>query len=170
MSRETRKRPKRLLCCDREPVDWRVSSSSAPYHVRHSLSPASMIEKVNISFAGCGFLGFYHIGVSSCIKEYAPHLLLNKIAGASMGAIAATCLLSDLSLGKLYVVVAFPPTSSRRSSERDKRRVAFVAFESDRDDYTALTPHSLLKDFQTPVIRRLKSWFFEKKSSSIIYS
>lgn len=58
------------------------------------------MEKVNISFAGCGFLGIYHIGVSSCIKEYAPHLLLNKIAGASVGAVAACCLMTDVSLGK----------------------------------------------------------------------
>lgn len=58
------------------------------------------MENVNVSFAGCGFLGIYHIGVSSCFKEYAPHLLLNKIAGASIGALAACCLLTDVPLGK----------------------------------------------------------------------
>ncbi|KAK7602011.1 hypothetical protein V9T40_009452 [Parthenolecanium corni] len=57
------------------------------------------MENVNISFAGCGFLGIYYVGVSSCFKEYAPHLLLNKISGASIGAIAASCLLTEVSLG-----------------------------------------------------------------------
>lgn len=56
---------------------------------------------MNLSFAGCGFLGIYHVGVSVCFKKYAPHLLLDKISGASAGALAACCLLCDLPLGKL---------------------------------------------------------------------
>lgn len=55
---------------------------------------------MNLSFAGCGFLGLYHVGVACCFRKYAPHLLLNKISGASAGAIAACCLLLDLPLGK----------------------------------------------------------------------
>lgn len=55
---------------------------------------------MNLSFAGCGFLGIYHVGVACCFKKYAPHLLLNKISGASAGAIAACCLLCDLPLGE----------------------------------------------------------------------
>lgn len=55
---------------------------------------------MNLSFAGCGFLGIYHVGVAVCFKKYAPHLLLNKISGASAGAIAACCLLCDLPLGE----------------------------------------------------------------------
>lgn len=58
-------------------------------------------ENMNLSFAGCGFLGIYHVGVSVCFKKYAPHLLLDKISGASAGALAACCLLCDLPLGKL---------------------------------------------------------------------
>lgn len=54
---------------------------------------------MNLSFAGCGFLGIYHIGVAGCFKKYAPHLLLDKISGASAGAIAACGLLCDLPLG-----------------------------------------------------------------------
>ncbi|XP_008547694.1 1-acylglycerol-3-phosphate O-acyltransferase Pnpla3 [Microplitis demolitor] len=54
---------------------------------------------MNLSFAGCGFLGIYHVGVAVCFKKYAPHLLLEKISGASAGAIAACCLLCDLPLG-----------------------------------------------------------------------
>lgn len=56
--------------------------------------------KMNLSFAGCGFLGIYHVGVAVCFKKYAPHLLLEKIGGASAGALAACCLLCDLPLGK----------------------------------------------------------------------
>ncbi|KAK7874450.1 hypothetical protein R5R35_001542 [Gryllus longicercus] len=55
---------------------------------------------MNLSFAGCGFLGIYHVGVAVCFKKYAPHLLLNKISGASAGAIAACALLCDLPIGE----------------------------------------------------------------------
>lgn len=70
------------------------------------------MESVNISLAGCGFLGIYHIGVASCIKEYAPHLFMNKISGASIGALAGACLLTDVSLGKvgdfqIRIMIAF---------------------------------------------------------------
>lgn len=57
--------------------------------------------KMNLSFAGCGFLGIYHVGVACCFRKYAPHLLLNEISGASIGAIAACSLLCDIPLGKL---------------------------------------------------------------------
>ncbi|XP_011051315.1 PREDICTED: patatin-like phospholipase domain-containing protein 3 isoform X1 [Acromyrmex echinatior] len=56
---------------------------------------------MNLSFAGCGFLGIYHVGVAVCFKKYAPHLLLDKISGASAGAMAACCLLCDLPLGEM---------------------------------------------------------------------
>lgn len=56
---------------------------------------------MNLSFAGCGFLGIYHVGVAVCFKNYAPHLLLDKISGASAGAMAACCLLCDLPLGEM---------------------------------------------------------------------
>ncbi|CAM1303883.1 PNPLA2 (predicted) [Pycnogonum litorale] len=54
---------------------------------------------MNLSFAGCGFLGIYHVGVASCIKEYAPSLYQTKISGASAGAICACALICDCSLG-----------------------------------------------------------------------
>ena len=34
---------------------------------------------MNLSFAGSGFMGVYHLGVASCIKTYAPHILENKV-------------------------------------------------------------------------------------------
>ncbi|XP_075972370.1 uncharacterized protein LOC142974102 [Anticarsia gemmatalis] len=56
---------------------------------------------MNLSFAGCGFLGIYHVGVAVCFKKYAPHLLLGKISGASFGALSACCLLCDLPIGEI---------------------------------------------------------------------
>ncbi|KAK0088284.1 hypothetical protein PV325_012480 [Microctonus aethiopoides] len=56
---------------------------------------------MNLSFAGCGFLGIYHVGVAVCLKKYAPQLLLDKISGASAGAIAACCLLCDLPIANI---------------------------------------------------------------------
>ena len=55
---------------------------------------------MNLSFAGCGFMGIYHVGVAACLRKYAPHLLLERIYGASAGAMAAACLLCDVPLGK----------------------------------------------------------------------
>ncbi|CAH1966928.1 unnamed protein product [Acanthoscelides obtectus] len=56
---------------------------------------------MNLSFAGCGFLGIYHVGVACCFRKYAPHLLLNRISGASAGAIAACSLICDLPVGDM---------------------------------------------------------------------
>jgi len=52
--------------------------------------------KYNFSFAGCGFLGIYHVGVTTCLKKYAPHLLVDKVSGASAGALAALLLTADI--------------------------------------------------------------------------
>lgn len=62
----------------------------------------------NISFAGCGFLGIYHIGVASCLLEQAPFLVENAqhIYGASAGALTASALVSGACLGRQY----FPMT------------------------------------------------------------
>ncbi|KAK2842362.1 hypothetical protein Q5P01_012562 [Channa striata] len=56
----------------------------------------------NISFAGCGFLGIYHIGVASCLLEQAPFLVHNArhIYGASAGALTATAVVSGVCLGE----------------------------------------------------------------------
>ncbi|KAG8248964.1 Patatin-like phospholipase domain-containing protein 2 [Homalodisca vitripennis] len=60
-------------------------------------------RRMNLSFAGCGFLGIYHIGVAVCFKKYAPHILLNRISGASAGGIAACYLLCDLPIMVIVV-------------------------------------------------------------------
>ncbi|XP_029991590.1 patatin-like phospholipase domain-containing protein 2 isoform X1 [Sphaeramia orbicularis] len=56
----------------------------------------------NISFAGCGFLGIYHVGVASCLQEQAPFLVHNArhIYGASAGALTATALVTGVCLGE----------------------------------------------------------------------
>lgn len=56
----------------------------------------------NISFAGCGFLGIYHVGVASCLQEKAPFLVQNAkhIYGASAGALTATALVTGVCLGE----------------------------------------------------------------------
>lgn len=56
----------------------------------------------NISFAGCGFLGVYHVGVASCLQQHAPFLTENAqhIYGASAGALTATTLVSGACLGE----------------------------------------------------------------------
>ncbi|KAK9870801.1 hypothetical protein WA026_009760 [Henosepilachna vigintioctopunctata] len=71
---------------------------------------------MNLSFAGCGFLGIYHVGVACCFRKYAPHLLLNKISGASAGAVAACCLLCDLPLGDLTSNVLRAAIEARKKS------------------------------------------------------
>lgn len=58
-----------------------------------------ILMDINVSFAGCGFLGIYHVGVASAIKEYAPDLIVNKVSGASAGAIAACGLICGICLG-----------------------------------------------------------------------
>ncbi|KAK7075006.1 Patatin-like phospholipase domain-containing protein 2 [Halocaridina rubra] len=68
---------------------------------------------MNFSFAGCGFLGIYHVGVAACLKKYAPNLLVNKISGASAGALAAVCLLCDSPLGTITTSVLKTATEAR---------------------------------------------------------
>uniref|UniRef100_K7ED98 PNPLA domain-containing protein n=1 Tax=Ornithorhynchus anatinus TaxID=9258 RepID=K7ED98_ORNAN len=45
----------------------------------------------SFSFSGSGFLGLYHVGVTACLDERAPHLLqgADKIYGISAGALSA---------------------------------------------------------------------------------
>ncbi|XP_012656728.1 patatin-like phospholipase domain-containing protein 3 isoform X1 [Otolemur garnettii] len=54
----------------------------------------------SLSFAGCGFLGFYHIGVSRCLMERAPHLLRDArtLFGASAGALNCVSILCGIPL------------------------------------------------------------------------
>ncbi|XP_062990401.1 1-acylglycerol-3-phosphate O-acyltransferase Pnpla3-like [Elgaria multicarinata webbii] len=54
----------------------------------------------SVSFAGCGFLGVYHIGAATCLQERAPHLVRDarQIYGASAGALTGAVLIGGGSL------------------------------------------------------------------------
>ena len=57
--------------------------------------------EMNFSFAGCGFLGIYHVGVASCLREHIPNILSKcRLGGASAGALVACCLIGEADLGK----------------------------------------------------------------------
>ncbi|KAL9955305.1 hypothetical protein ACROYT_G036611 [Oculina patagonica] len=58
------------------------------------------VQDLNLTFSGCGFLGIYHLGVVSCLKENAPALLkrVKCYGGASAGSFAAIALLLDLNI------------------------------------------------------------------------
>ena len=72
---------------------------------------------MNFSFAGCGFMGVYHLGVARCLQTYAPHVLVNKvgdkglfsddnnyqISGASAGSCVALALLTGSAMGDTFV-------------------------------------------------------------------
>ena len=73
-----------------------------------------MDTEANISFAGCGFLGIYHIGVSACLKKFAPHLLQNKIGGSSAGAMCAVALVCDIPLEAITRKVLMMASGSKR--------------------------------------------------------
>ena len=81
--------------------------------------------KFNLSFAGCGFLGIYHVGVAACLKKYAPHMIVNKASGASAGAIAATCLLCDAPLGNPIIPPNYPTSSSLLDSDQTQIQIQF---------------------------------------------
>ncbi|XP_050698652.1 1-acylglycerol-3-phosphate O-acyltransferase Pnpla3-like isoform X5 [Eriocheir sinensis] len=91
-----------------------AGSSPTCFPPLENLKMALDKEKMNFSFAGCGFLGIYHVGVAACLKKYAPNLLVNKISGASAGALAAVCLLCDSPLGIITSSVLKTATEARR--------------------------------------------------------
>ena len=62
-------------------------------------------SNMNLSFAGCGFLGIYHVGVCSCFRRYASHVSTEKISGASAGALAACALLTGVGLGMYWIKI-----------------------------------------------------------------
>lgn len=65
-------------------------------------------DEWNLSFAGCGFLGIYHIGVASCLLEQAPEFVTGaaRLYGASAGALTAAVLACGASIGKLETRLA----------------------------------------------------------------
>lgn len=67
--------------------------------------PVTMLDRErgwSVSFAGCGFLGVYHIGAASCLQERAPHIIRDArhVYGASAGALAGAVLVGGGNLGQ----------------------------------------------------------------------
>ncbi|MEJ1271421.1 patatin-like phospholipase domain containing 3 [Cricetulus griseus] len=61
----------------------------------------------SLSFAGCGFLGFYHIGATLCLSERAPHLLrdAHTFFGCSAGALHAVTFACSLPLDQIMEIL-----------------------------------------------------------------
>ncbi|XP_008056865.1 patatin-like phospholipase domain-containing protein 5 [Carlito syrichta] len=55
----------------------------------------------NLSFAGAGYLGLYHVGVTECLRQRAPRLLqgARRVYGSSSGALNAVSLVCGKSVG-----------------------------------------------------------------------
>lgn len=55
----------------------------------------------SLSFSGAGFLGLYHVGVTRCLSERAPHLLqgARRFYGSSSGALNALAIVAGKSVG-----------------------------------------------------------------------
>ncbi|XP_053742328.1 patatin-like phospholipase domain-containing protein 2 [Synchiropus splendidus] len=70
----------------------------------------------SISFAGCGFMGIYYVGASSCILERFPRLIQSayKLYGASAGALTAAVLCAGISLEKCCGDLMFMAREARR--------------------------------------------------------
>ncbi|KAM7181093.1 patatin-like phospholipase domain-containing protein 2 isoform 2-T2 [Macrochelys suwanniensis] len=72
----------------------------------------------SVSFAGCGFLGVYHIGAATCLQERAPHLIRDarQIFGASAGALAGAVLVGGGSLAEACADVLGLAKEARKRS------------------------------------------------------
>ncbi|XP_063052084.1 patatin-like phospholipase domain-containing protein 2 [Engraulis encrasicolus] len=72
----------------------------------------------NISFAGCGYMGIYYIGVGSCLLERASYLLddASKIGGSSSGALFGALVVCKVSLAKTCGMMLMMTKEARRRS------------------------------------------------------
>ena len=55
---------------------------------------------MNLSFAGCGFHGIYHIGVISCLQRHGKNIMkdISRYGGASAGSLVAALLATSTPL------------------------------------------------------------------------
>ncbi|KAM7114525.1 uncharacterized protein WM277_020345 [Molossus nigricans] len=80
------------------------AADRGPQSPHPGLRPAAMDDHEHgwsLSFAACGFLGCYHIGVTHCLQERAPQLLRNArmFFGSSAGALHCVTFLAGIPLG-----------------------------------------------------------------------
>nr|XP_017195214.2 1-acylglycerol-3-phosphate O-acyltransferase PNPLA3 isoform X4 [Oryctolagus cuniculus] len=70
----------------------------------------------SLSFAGCGFMGFYHVGATRCLSEHAPHLLRDArmFLGCSAGALHCVTFLCGMPLDKTLQVLMDMAREARR--------------------------------------------------------
>ncbi|XP_044213142.1 patatin-like phospholipase domain-containing protein 2 [Thunnus albacares] len=70
----------------------------------------------SISFAGCGFMGIYYVGATSCILERFPGFIrdASKIYGASAGALMASVLSVGIPLEKCCADLMFMAKEARK--------------------------------------------------------
>ncbi|XP_037622416.1 patatin-like phospholipase domain-containing protein 2 [Sebastes umbrosus] len=70
----------------------------------------------SISFAGCGFMGIYYVGASSCILERFPRFIqdASKIYGASAGALMAAVLAVGIPLENCCADLMFMAKEGRK--------------------------------------------------------
>ncbi|XP_071347888.1 1-acylglycerol-3-phosphate O-acyltransferase Pnpla3-like [Trachinotus anak] len=70
----------------------------------------------SISFAGCGFMGIYYVGATSCVLERFPRLLQDafKMYGASAGSLMAAVLTIGIPLEKCCANLMFMAKEARR--------------------------------------------------------
>ncbi|XP_033638172.1 patatin-like phospholipase domain-containing protein 4 [Asterias rubens] len=80
------------------PCDSCTHLQSTPLKTSNSIKPGrldlTLREEVNVSFAGCGFLAIYHLGVATCLLRKGQHFISNvtRWGGSSAGAIAAAAM------------------------------------------------------------------------------
>lgn len=60
------------------------------------------MNKINIGFAGCGFLGLYHTGVVAALSSHGKEFVskIDRVSGASSGSLHAAMLVCDTPLDK----------------------------------------------------------------------
>ncbi|XP_061678192.1 patatin-like phospholipase domain-containing protein 2 [Syngnathoides biaculeatus] len=77
---------------------------------------SSKEKEWSLSFAGCGFMGIYYVGASSCILERFPCLIRNasKIYGASAGALMAASLATGVPLEKCCTDLMYMAKEARK--------------------------------------------------------
>ncbi|KAL2093915.1 hypothetical protein ACEWY4_011227 [Coilia grayii] len=72
----------------------------------------------NISFAGCGYMGIYYVGVGSCLMERASFILDGavKVSGASSGALFGAVVVCKISLDKICAIMMKMIKEARKRS------------------------------------------------------